>query len=169
ACRRDDGICVGGANAPGLEEVRANASDRCTFGASEAVADPMMISASGRVSARRAMAERIVERHERAPSALNFMSRALRRSRRLAKGEVIPPIAVQWTGLRFEPAQLEDFCRNTGLPLDAGVPVLFPQVAGFRLQMALLTHPAYPLPIWTALQVRNRLVRHVHVDPGEKL
>src|SRR6185369_10158497 len=72
------------------------------------------ISASGRASARRAMAERIVERHERAP-------------------------------------------------------VLFPQVVGFRLQMALLTHPAYPLPIWTALQVRNRLVRHVHVDPGEKL
>jgi hypothetical protein len=129
----------------------------------------MMISASGRAIARPAMTERIVESHERAPSALNFMSRALRRSRGLAKGEVIPPIAVQWTGLRFEPAQLEDFCRNTGLRLDAGVPVLYPQVVGFRLQMALLTHPAYPLPIWTALQVRNRLVRHARVEPGEKL
>jgi hypothetical protein len=35
--------------------------------------------------------------------------------------------------------------------------------------MALLTHPAYPLPIWSALQVRNRLVRHIHFHPGEQL
>ncbi|HXD40258.1 MAG TPA: hypothetical protein VN649_06830 [Ramlibacter sp.] len=115
------------------------------------------------------MTERIVEGYRRAPSALNFMSRALRRSPGLARGAVIPPIAVQWNGVRIEPAQLEGFCRDTGLRADAGVPVLFPQVVGFRLQMALLTHPAYPLPIWTALQVRNRLVRHVHVEPGEIL
>src|SRR6185369_8010097 len=127
------------------------------------------ISASGVASARPAMTERIVEGYRRAPSALNFMSRALRRSPGLANGAVIPPIAVQWNGVPIEPAQLEGFCRDTGLRADAGVPVLFPQVVGFRLQMALLTHPAYPLPIWTALQVRNRLVRHVHVEPGEIL
>jgi hypothetical protein len=115
------------------------------------------------------MTERIGESYERAPSALNFMARALRRSPGLAKGAVIPPIAVQWNGLRLDPAQLEGFCRNTGLRLAAGVPVLFPQVVGFRLQMALLTHHSYPLPIWTALQVRNHLVRHVRVEPGEKL
>ncbi|HWP13217.1 MAG TPA: hypothetical protein VNN06_15450 [Ramlibacter sp.] len=115
------------------------------------------------------MTEQVVESYNRPPSALNFMSRALRRSAGLAKGDVVPPIAVQWAGLRIEPAQLEDFCRATGLRADAGVPVLFPQVVGFRLKMALLTHPAYPLPIWTALQVRNRLVRHRHVHPGEKL
>ena len=115
------------------------------------------------------MPEQVVESYNRPPSALNFMSRAFRRSPGLAKGQVVPPIAVHWTGLRIEPAQLEDFCRNTGLRADAGVPVLFPQVVGFRLKMALLTHPAYPLPIWTALQVRNRLVRHRHVHPGEQL
>lgn len=111
----------------------------------------------------------IVESHRQAPSALGFMARAVRRSRGLAQGEGIAPIAVQWQGLRIEPAQLERFCRETGQRVDAGVPVLFPQVIGFRLQMALLTHPAYPLPIWTALQVRNRLVRHVHFHPGEPL
>lgn len=97
------------------------------------------------------------------------MARAVRRSPGLARGESITPISVQWKGLRIEPGQLERFCRDTGLRSDAGVPVLFPQVIGFRLQMALLTHPAYPLPIWTALQVRNRLVRHAHLHPGEKL
>lgn len=115
------------------------------------------------------MTEQIVESYDRAPSALKFMSRAFRRSAGLAKGGAVPPIAVQWTGLRIEKAQLDAFCRTTGLSADAGVPVLFPQVFGFRLQMALLTHPAYPLPIWTALQVRNRLARHAHVEPGEQL
>lgn len=115
------------------------------------------------------MSERLIESYRAPPSALRFMARALRRSRGLALGGVVPPLAMQWTGLRIEPAQLAGFCRATGLRADAGMPVLFPQVIGFRLQMALLTHPAYPLPIWTALQVRNRLVRHVHVDVGERL
>jgi hypothetical protein len=115
------------------------------------------------------MNERIVEHFGGPPSALKFMARAMRRSSGLAKCGTVPPIAVQWDGLRVEPAQLESFCRNTGLPVEEGVPLLFPQVVGFRLQMALLTHPAYPLPIWTALQVRNRLIRYAHVVPGEKL
>jgi hypothetical protein len=97
------------------------------------------------------------------------MARAMRRSPGLAQGAAVPPIAMEWTGLRIEPAQLDSFCRDTGLSADAGMPVLFPQVVGFRLQMALLTHPAYPLPIWSALQVRNRLVRHAHVEAGEEL
>lgn len=115
------------------------------------------------------MTERIVERYDRAPFALHFMSRALRRSPGLAKGCIVPRIAVQWSTFRFEPAQLQAFHRATGLRVNSGVPVLLPQVIGFRLVMALLTHPAYPLPIWSALQVRNRLVRHVRIDPGEQL
>ena len=35
--------------------------------------------------------------------------------------------------------------------------LLYPQVTGFRLVMAMLTHPTWPLPIWNALQVRNRV------------
>jgi hypothetical protein len=115
------------------------------------------------------MSERIVESYARTPSALKFMSRALRRSRGLRVGEAVPPIAVRWTGLRFLPAQLQAFSERTGLRADAGVPVLLPHVIGFRLQMSLLTHPAYPLPVWTALQVRNRLVRHGRIEPGQLL
>lgn len=97
------------------------------------------------------------------------MARAFRRSAGLRAGEAVPRIAVRWSGLRFLPEQLRAFGESTGLRMDDGVPVLFPQVIGFRLQMALLTHPAYPLPIWTALQVRNRLVRHARIEPGQPL
>lgn len=115
------------------------------------------------------MTERILESYRETPSAPRFMARAFRRSRGLPAGSTIPPIEIEWTGWRLEPAQLDAFWASTGLCADEGMPVLFPHVVGFRLQMALLTHPAYPLPVWTVLQVRNRLVRHVHVSPGEKL
>lgn len=115
------------------------------------------------------MIERIVENYRQAPSAPKFMARAVRRPRGLAARSTLPRIEVEWTGWRLEPAQLDAFWVSTGLCPDEGMPVLFPHVAGFRLQMALLTHPAYPLPVWTVLQVRNRLVRHVHVDPRDKL
>ncbi|ABE40540.1 conserved hypothetical protein [Rhodopseudomonas palustris BisB5] len=37
--------------------------------------------------------------------------------------------------------------------------LLAPHVTGFRLTMAMLMHPQWPLPIWRALQLRNRLIR----------
>jgi hypothetical protein len=113
--------------------------------------------------------ERVIERFTQPPSAPRFMARAFRRSAGLREGETVPRIAMHWSGLRFVPEQLRAFSESTGLRTDDGVPVLLPQVMGFRLQMALLTHPAYPLPIWTALQVRNRLVRHARIEPGEPL
>lgn len=115
------------------------------------------------------MSKRILESYREAPSAVRFMARAFRRSRAKGAESPIPPIETEWTGWRLEPAQLDAFWASTGLCADEGMPVLFPQVVGFRLQMALLTHPAYPLPVWTVLQVRNRLVRHCHVSPGDKL
>jgi hypothetical protein len=115
------------------------------------------------------MIDQIVETYAFEPSALRFMPRALRRSAGLRIGESVPLIAVRWTGLRFQPGLLRAFNESAGRRADADVSVLLPQVIGFRLQMALLTHPAYPLPIWSALQVRNRLVRHERIDPTESL
>lgn len=37
--------------------------------------------------------------------------------------------------------------------------LLAPHVTGFRLTLAMLMHPDWPLPIWQALQLRNRLIR----------
>jgi len=38
--------------------------------------------------------------------------------------------------------------------------MIYPHVFGFRLQMVVLTHPTFPIPIWSALQIRNRLLQH---------
>jgi hypothetical protein len=44
--------------------------------------------------------------------------------------------------------------------------LLLPHVTGFRLLMAMLTHPTWPLPIWQSLQVRNRLSVHRPLQVG---
>ena len=48
----------------------------------------------------------------------------------------------------------------TGLADSPHWRLLYPLVIGFRLQMALLTHRAFPFPIWGALQIRNHVVLH---------
>jgi len=115
------------------------------------------------------MTGQILERHHRSPSAFAFMARALLPSRGLGQGRALPDIVQRWEGLRIESGHLARFRSASGLSEEEGISILYPHVFGFRLQMALLTHRAYPLPIWNALQIRNRLVRHRHFYPGEPL
>jgi hypothetical protein len=111
----------------------------------------------------------ILEQHQRPPFAGAFMARAFVPSPGLQTGGSLPRITQRWAGLRIEPAHVAAFRAATGERDDAAISVLYPHVLGFRLQMALLTHPAFPLPIWRALQIRNRLVRQREIRCGEAL
>jgi hypothetical protein len=88
------------------------------------------------------------------------MARAFFRSPGLKRTRGFPPIRLVWKNVRVGRRELSSFLRLTGLRLGQGMPLLFPHVFGFRLQMALLTHPAFPMPIWGALQIRNHLLQH---------
>jgi hypothetical protein len=85
----------------------------------------------------------IVEVHRRAPSALAFMSRALARLPRLATRPRFVPIVERWVEVKSASDHERRFRETTGLD---GTSILYPQVLGFRLRMALLTHPSFPLP-----------------------
>jgi hypothetical protein len=99
------------------------------------------------------------------PSAAAYMLRALYpRARRAAPP--FPPLAARWHGAGPDPARLEAFRRATGLGADGQLPLLYPQLLTFPLQMVILTHPACPLPIWKVLQVRNRLQQHRPIPAG---
>ena len=91
------------------------------------------------------------------PSALAFMARALRPSPGLHKG--VPAISARWRH-RVDAAELKRFHALSGLPEGEALPLLYPHTIGFPLQMAILTQPAFPVPIWKVLQVRNRIVQH---------
>jgi hypothetical protein len=88
----------------------------------------------------------------------------------LAK-EGLPELALRWQGMRLMERDAARYAALTGLPWQPGRPeqdpamdLMLPQVCGFPLQLALLTHPRFPLPIWRALQIRNRIV--LHRPPG---
>ncbi len=91
------------------------------------------------------------------PSALAFMARALQPSPGLARG--VPAIAARWRH-RADAAELARFNALSGLPESGALPLLFPHTIAFPLHMAILTQPAFPVPIWRVLQVRNRIQQH---------
>ncbi len=96
---------------------------------------------------------------DRRPSVAGYMLRALYPGA-LRKPPPFPPLRARWRTMRPDPARLGRFLELTGLNADRGLPLLYPQVVTFPLQMVLLTHPSFPLPIWKVLQVRNSLLQH---------
>jgi hypothetical protein len=96
--------------------------------------------------------------YTRRPASLRYMLRAVRPVRRHL--DLNPRIVATWPGHRADPRDLASFLDITGLPAGPELPLLYPHVFGFRLAMAVLTHPAFPVPIWGVLQTRNHLVQH---------
>ncbi len=101
--------------------------------------------------------------YRRAPNAAAFMARALLRGGRTH--HQAPVLNLRWSPVQWSTAQLDAVAAMTGLPPQGSGLLLLPQVLGFRLVMAALTDTEYALPIWRALQVRNRLRLHHAYDP----
>jgi acyl dehydratase len=111
--------------------------------------------------------------YDHRPSALPYMVRAVMPVRR--RIDLSPPISAHWRRHRPDPHDLAAFERITGLatrrdaPIPAPLPLLYPHTFGFRLAMAILTHPRFPVPIWGVLQTRNHLVQHRPIADGAAL
>lgn len=106
------------------------------------------------------MTARIELGYRRQPSTWRFMANALWPSPGLAADGRLPSIAARWTRHRATARTLETFRELTGLPAARQLSLLYPHVVGFPLQMVILTHPRFPIPIWRVLQVRNHLLQH---------
>ena len=106
------------------------------------------------------MTARIELHYRRQPSTLRFMANALSPSPGFAADGGLPSIAARWSRHRVSARGLDAFLELTGLPAAPHLPLLYPHVVGFPLQMVILTHPRFPVPIWRVLQVRNHLLQH---------
>ena len=112
----------------------------------------------------------IVETFQDRPSVARYMARAFLPSAGLREGGELPRIRECWNTIRIDRRHLRTFIEMTGLPAgggisllqspDAAASLLYPHVFGFPLQMALLTHRDFPLPIWGVLQIRNHMLLH---------
>lgn len=104
------------------------------------------------------------------PSALLYMLKAFLPSSGWNPDHGFPDLNLIWRGYRIEPEAMRFLQRISGAQDGRSNELLFllvPHVTGFRLLMAVLTHPLWPLPIWHALQVRNRLSLHRHIEAGD--
>jgi hypothetical protein len=99
------------------------------------------------------------------------MARALYPSPGLDPERGFPQIVAHWRGYRTGKRDLEDFIRTASAAQIPSryLPLLYPHTIGFRLQMAILTHPMFPVPIWRVLQVRNHLLQHRPIATDERL
>lgn len=103
------------------------------------------------------------------PSALGFMARAFLPSSGFDSAAGLPDIEASLTQYQIPARALAVLHALTGLPRDGTLSVLTPHVFAFRLLMTVVTHPKYPLPIWNALQVRNRLRLNRRLAADERL
>lgn len=110
------------------------------------------------------MAQELHLDYRRRPAAWRFMARALRPSPGFGEGQSLPALGARWLQHRVDGRELEDFAALSGLRDPAAVSLLYPHTITFPLHMVVLTHPAFPVPIWRVLQVRNRLLQHRPLD-----
>jgi hypothetical protein len=68
-------------------------------------------------------------------------------------------------GIRLDSARLDAYRRVCGFDRGPGVPVTYPQVVTFPLQLELLTDPAFPFTALGAVHVANTIRLTGDVDP----
>lgn len=82
---------------------------------------------------------------------------ALRGLRPGRAGDTLPAGAVARSGVRVDRANLAAYARVCGFRLADELPVTYPHVLVFGLQLALLTAPDFPFPMIGLVHVANRI------------
>lgn len=105
---------------------------------------------------------------DRRPAAIPYMVRGLLPVTRHV--DLSPQLSARWRDHRVNREVLATFHRIAGLPpAGATLSLLYPHTIGFRLAMAVLTHPSFPVPIWGVLQIRNHVLQHRPIGVDERL
>ena len=99
------------------------------------------------------------------PATLPLYLRALRR-RSSAADATLPDTEWRRLGVRTDLDHLGAYCRLTGHRLASTLPGLYPHLAAFALQLAVLTDRRFPFPALGLVHVGNRVtqVRPIGVD-----
>ena len=99
-----------------------------------------------------------------APNMVALFTRAALTAR--GRGGQLPDIRLARTGVDVDPAQLAGYARVCRFPLTDTLPVTFPHVLAFPLQVALMADRSFPLALPGLVHVRNQisLLRPIRAD-----
>ncbi|MGY1733709.1 MaoC family dehydratase [Geodermatophilus sp. SYSU D01045] len=104
---------------------------------------------------------------ESAPSMAPLFVRAALTAR--GRGGDLPGTRLARRGVTVDPAEVAAYARVCRFPLADALPVTFPHVLTFPLQVALMSDRAFPLALPGLVHVRNRIDVLRPVELGEAL
>ena len=92
-----------------------------------------------------------------------YASAALRRGR---SGDALPDVRVSRAGVAVDLDDLVAYSRVCRFPVGGTLPVTYPHLLAFPLQMTVMSDDRFPLPLMGAVHVENRIevVRPVRTD-----
>jgi acyl dehydratase len=84
-------------------------------------------------------------------------------------GREIPDLALALPRIEVDPAALARYAKVCGFPLRDELPVTYPHVLAFPLQMALMTDGSFPFGAVGLVHIENRITQHRPIGVGEEL
>jgi acyl dehydratase len=84
-------------------------------------------------------------------------------------GRDVPELTLKLTDASIDPDRLSAYNRVCGFDLRDAVPVTYPHILAFPLQLSLMTDPSFPFPAIGLVHIYNRIVQHRPIKATEKL
>lgn len=106
---------------------------------------------------------------EKPPLVLPTYIKAITGGGQLSEGETIPRIEAQCRNVAVEISHLENYLKICGFVDNDRLPITYPHVLAFPLQMQLLTNVNFPLKLLGLVHVRNEITQQRRIDARENL
>jgi hypothetical protein len=84
-------------------------------------------------------------------------------------GRDVPDLTLRLTDASIDPDRLNAYSRVCGFDLRDDVPVTYPHILAFPLQLSLMTDSSFPFPAIGLVHIANRIVQHRPIRATEKL
>jgi acyl dehydratase len=84
-------------------------------------------------------------------------------------GRDVPDLTLTLTDVAIDPDRLTAYNRVCGFDLRDDVPVTYPHILAFPLQLSLMTDSSFPFPAIGLVHIANRIVQHRSIKTTERL
>jgi acyl dehydratase len=104
---------------------------------------------------------------EATPDLKRILARAV--LRRGGGGETVPDVRAVRRGVRIDVDHLLDYARVCGFTVSGSVPLTYPHLLVFPLQVSVMTDRAFPIPLIGSVHVQNVIRSSRAIAPDEVL
>src|SRR5438270_12927580 len=84
-------------------------------------------------------------------------------------GREIPDLALRLSDVTVDTDRLSAYNRVCGFDLQDTIPVTYPHILAFPLQLSLMTDPSFPFPAIGLVHIYNRITQHRAIRRSEHL